>query len=905
MSAETIKLRGMNTSFIRWLVSAISIGGLSCQCLFAVSYIDHLGVSDGLSHYSINEFYQDEFERMWVATRHGLNCVAGSDCRVIKSDSAGTYLPNDYVRHVCGDRKGSILLQCASAVLLMDLRTEKTHVIELQGVQNISYGCGHYLYAARDSVFALSAAGEKRCLFVAKSRILSLMENEKGLWVALENEVLRMDAETSAIDTLPHARVCHIYNDIVSGQVWLCSRTDGLFSYDGGHCRSYLPRQDVRTIVRSSTGQLWAGTWSGLVQIDEQQHEAITIHSVGASSDTHPFSVWALAPDGQGTLWIGSFFGAIDLYNPTQDLFSFWEQKPEPMGLSHPIVSCVVTDGQRTWVGTNGGGVCEINNQNQLVRYIPIDNHVPQCAVKALSLDTLNHTLWVGTHGMGLMAIQLSTYKQHTFLHETQHLPNNRVRSIVNYKDTLYFSTEKGIGWVDLSTLTFGALNDIDVVGELSDLHLRGEQLWFARQKTAYCYSIPNRKLTKITTPSAILCLAHDMDGSLYAGTNKGVFLLNETTMKWEMPPDIQKAFSNRLCTNLLFAPNCCIIGGIGDIVLLNRKQQLTHHLRYADGFPIEIPTERSLYLTAEQQLFVGGTNGLCAFPLQKILHQKTPCTIIPSAIHIQNQAEKVRTLTAGLPSLKQITLNTDDRDIRIIFSTTHHCSALAPNLQYKLSGYEENWQDATMQHEVAYANLPAGKYQFVVKDAYEDKWAIDILVPTPWYLSWWALMMYMAGIVGVIIAVAVYANRQATNKAKVRIDEQKRIMQQQNEQILRMKEHLENAYISFATRARAIIMRHLANPDLDVDMLAREMCISRSSMYSKLQEAIGQTPNELIMSIRLEEGARMLREAPTKTITEIAEEVGFSSTSYFIKCFSRQYAKTPNQYRKAICNEA
>lgn len=174
----------MNKSFIRWLVSAISICGLSCQCLFSVSYIDHLGVSDGLSHYSINEFYQDEFERMWVATRHGLNCVAGSDCRVIKSDSAGTYLPNDYVRHVCGDRKGSILLQCASAVLLMDLRTEKTQKIETQGVQNISYGCGHYLYAARDSVFALSAAGEKRCLFVAKSRILSLMENEKGLWVA-------------------------------------------------------------------------------------------------------------------------------------------------------------------------------------------------------------------------------------------------------------------------------------------------------------------------------------------------------------------------------------------------------------------------------------------------------------------------------------------------------------------------------------------------------------------------------------------------------------------------------------------------------------------------------------------------------------------------------------------------
>lgn len=269
--------------------------------------------------------------------------------------------------------------------------------------------------------------------------------------------------------------------------------------------------------------------------------------------------------------------------------------------------------------------------------------------------------------------------------------------------------------------------------------------------------------------------------------------------MQWIQPSDILDAFSDRLCTNLLFADNCCIIGGIGDIMILDRKEHITHRLRYADGFPIEIPTERSLYLTPDQTLFVGGTNGLCAFRLTEMIQQRVPCSIIPSAIQIRNAAEQVRTITAGLPYLRQLTLNTDDRDIRIRFSTTNHCSALSPHLQYRLIGYEEDWQDATTRHEVAYANLPAGTYRFVVKDACEDKWAIDILVPTPWYLSWWALKIYMAGIVAVIIAVAIYANRQATNKAKARINEQKRIMEQQNEQILRMKEHLENAYISFA----------------------------------------------------------------------------------------------------------
>ena len=82
----------MNKSFIRCIVLSICICFLHYQCVFAVSCIDHLGVADGLSHYSINEFYQDEYERMWVGTRHGLNCISGSDCRIIQSDSTNTYL---------------------------------------------------------------------------------------------------------------------------------------------------------------------------------------------------------------------------------------------------------------------------------------------------------------------------------------------------------------------------------------------------------------------------------------------------------------------------------------------------------------------------------------------------------------------------------------------------------------------------------------------------------------------------------------------------------------------------------------------------------------------------------------------------------------------------------------------
>ena len=82
----------------------------------------------------------------------------------------------------------------------------------------------------------------------------------------------------------------------------------------------------------------------------------------------------------------------------------------------------------------------------------------------------------------------------------------------------------------------------------------------------------------------------------------------------------------------------------------------------------------------------------------------------------------------------------------------------------------------------------------------------------------------------------------------------------------------------------------------VSVNELAKELFVSRSGLFVKVKELTGSTPNHLIINARLEAAARLLRESG-RPVGEICYMVGFSSPSYFAKCFSRRYGVTPNGF--------
>ena len=101
-----------------------------------------------------------------------------------------------------------------------------------------------------------------------------------------------------------------------------------------------------------------------------------------------------------------------------------------------------------------------------------------------------------------------------------------------------------------------------------------------------------------------------------------------------------------------------------------------------------------------------------------------------------------------------------------------------------------------------------------------------------------------------------------------------------------------------FLEKCTEIILDDLDNGALDVTYLAREMGMSRSSLYRKLKLHSGLSSSAFIRKVKLEKAMDLLLYSEA-TITEVALESGFHTIAYFDKCFREHYGHSPSQLRK------
>lgn len=101
-----------------------------------------------------------------------------------------------------------------------------------------------------------------------------------------------------------------------------------------------------------------------------------------------------------------------------------------------------------------------------------------------------------------------------------------------------------------------------------------------------------------------------------------------------------------------------------------------------------------------------------------------------------------------------------------------------------------------------------------------------------------------------------------------------------------------------FIIQLNRIISEHIDNPDLDQQLICREMGLSRATLFNKMKAITGTGTKDYITRIRLEK-AKTLIETSELTIAEISEKTGFSSQSYFSTAFKNFTGKTPSQYKK------
>ena len=102
----------------------------------------------------------------------------------------------------------------------------------------------------------------------------------------------------------------------------------------------------------------------------------------------------------------------------------------------------------------------------------------------------------------------------------------------------------------------------------------------------------------------------------------------------------------------------------------------------------------------------------------------------------------------------------------------------------------------------------------------------------------------------------------------------------------------------TFVTKLREVIRDNMGDSDFSVERIGEEIGLSRVQLYRKVKALTGQTPVELLRKARLERGRRLI-EKTEKSVSEIAYEVGFTSPSYFNKCFKDEFGISPGAMRE------
>nr|WP_289621471.1 substrate-binding domain-containing protein [Bacteroides congonensis] len=101
-----------------------------------------------------------------------------------------------------------------------------------------------------------------------------------------------------------------------------------------------------------------------------------------------------------------------------------------------------------------------------------------------------------------------------------------------------------------------------------------------------------------------------------------------------------------------------------------------------------------------------------------------------------------------------------------------------------------------------------------------------------------------------------------------------------------------------FVEKFKALIDAKMGDSNLNVEDLGKDMGLSRVQLYRKIKSLTNYSPNELLRIARLKKAASLLASSDM-TVSEIGYEVGFSSPSYFNKCYKEQFGESPTDLLK------
>ena len=767
------------------------------QLLFSQEiHFQKIDVEDGLSQSTVTSIYQDEFGIIWIGTSDGLNRYNGYDFQVFRPVIGDkTSIFNNNIAAVCGDHNGHIYVRCKFAVVEYDMHLNIFHTIKDNNIQAIFYGSNRLWMCTPNSIMTYNNRSGKEQIYYSFAgdniRITSILESSNNeIYVGTQNSgLIVIDENKKRLDYLPGMHICNLYEDS-KRNIWISTRDDGLIKMDkNGRFLNYkndpqnknsISDNYIRSVCEDNFGNYWIATFKGLNKLDISTGQFTRYQEENKPYSLANSSVTCITKDQQGTMWVGTYHGGINVFNPEYEIYHYYYPDESISGkLSSPFVGKMQEDDAgNLWIATEGGGLNYLDLKTQkftVYKHNSQVNSISSNTIQGLYLDRQNNLLWIGNLLGGLDKFDLKTKKfinYHNIRGDDNSIINDNIRKIIPYKnDSLILATHNGIELFNpLDGKCHRLLKHADYTFIIDMLLDEDNNLWFSCSLGLIKYNLATGTVKQYLAAdipigtNVVNVIFQDREKRIWIGSSgNGIFLYNPKS-------DTFKSYSSAN-SNLINDYILDIKESLSGYLLLISNQGFSrfdiengkfYNYNKQNGFPLTTFNRYGMFVTADNQVFLSGTQMMISFNESKLSSGEKPFQINFISLEINNKPvfpnDGTGILNKSLLYQPEIKIKYNHSILTVNLAISNYVSVLKNKIYYKLEGFDDNWRDINYRNSISYTNLNPGKYKLVIKSV--DEFSknsgafkeLSIIVTPPFYRTWIAYFLYF-----LLLAVSVY----------------------------------------------------------------------------------------------------------------------------------------------------
>lgn len=562
-----------------------------------------------------------------------------------------------------------------------------------------------------------------------------LTDNKGRKWIYNKTGMLRLVRQDKLVplilfpqqttNYIDHERF-HIVEDN-HGLIWISTYGKGLFVFNQNLTQSQhfvadklgespIASNYLLGIIADRHDGVWVSSeYGGVSHIQVMDKGVERIYPNGEGNMDFSNVVRMVKKMNDGTVMVGTREGS--LYHYSADM----SQVLDKSHFDSNVYGIVQMPNGETWIGTRGKGVYGAKGLDFKDRN-----------VFCMASDA-KHRMWIGTFGKGLSLVmpRKDGYEVKTFFADSVGL--NEVRCMVIDKH--------GVLWCGTS----GGLIRIPVDEFVKD----------ASRYNAYVRDYEIRDV--IVDRQGRLWLSASGDGLVQVEPGDG-----ETEPKFHVF-NTSNGLVNNLVQSVVDTPDGNLwVSTQQGVTAWNARKKSFENYMFSRNPMGNVYNENSAVCLDDGRVVLGGNYGL---------------TIIqPSRLsHVSGLTDVVFT---SYPYSDEITLTYEQRSPNIHFSTLDYSDVRNVKYTYRLEGFDQAWSQPSSTPWAAYQKLPAGKYVLHVKACTSDgTWGKEstlvIRIKPPFYLTSWAIMIYVLLVLGVIILVVKFVHDKNVLRNRIRLEQE------------------------------------------------------------------------------------------------------------------------------------